>query len=159
MRLTRCIEADPGLAGLEQWMRSLGADWKTVLLAQQKAMFPLPCFYGLIWMFRNLCFQLDEPVWEGVLLYECPAIGVGGSHSDDYGEDGIWRCSWCGARPFWPVHCCSAVHASLSNFLGKYRLSGSAIQRTWPNLCTGWEVFATATYDGKATIGLCWVKP
>jgi hypothetical protein len=25
----------------------------------------------------------------------------------------------------------------------------------WPYLCTGWEVLPTATYDGKATLGLC----
>lgn len=25
-----------------------------------------------------------------------------------------------------------------------------------PHPCTGWEVFATATYGGRGTLGLCW---
>ena len=29
----------------------------------------------------------------------------------------------------------------------------------FPHLCTGWEMSATATYGGRATLGLCWVKP
>jgi hypothetical protein len=39
----RCIEDDPGLAGIETWMRSLGDGWEPILLAQQKAMFPHLC--------------------------------------------------------------------------------------------------------------------
>ncbi len=29
----------------------------------------------------------------------CPKPGVGGQHSDSYGEDGTGRCAWCGASP------------------------------------------------------------
>jgi hypothetical protein len=41
--MKRCIEDDPGFAGIETWMRSLGDGWETVLVAQQKAMFPYLC--------------------------------------------------------------------------------------------------------------------
>jgi deoxyadenosine/deoxycytidine kinase len=30
---------------------------------------------------------------------ECPTVGVGGHHSDSYGEDGDGACAWCGATP------------------------------------------------------------
>lgn len=32
-----------------------------------------------------------------------------------------------------------------------------AICRRWPHPCQGWEVLPTATYGGRATLGLCWV--
>jgi len=113
LRLTRCIEDDPGLAGLEQWMRSLGDGWETVLVAQQKAMFPYLCW----WEREAFCVRLG---------FQCT----------------MW----------------SATHDDCTPL----RLRGPLevmVRQACPYLCTGWEVFATATYDGKATLGLCWVKP
>lgn len=51
----------------------------------------------------NHCVEPEEPEFD---LNQCPAIGVGGRHSEQYCDDGHWRCEWCGARPFWPVQAC-----------------------------------------------------
>lgn len=62
--------------------------------------------------------QTNPELWEdaeftiGSLLYPirnqevkeidysgCPAVSVGGYHSQSFGDDGIYQCDWCGAKP------------------------------------------------------------
>lgn len=50
------------------------------------------------------CRQPAEPDFD---YGECPAVGVGGRHSEAYGDDGEWICNWCGARPYWPFASCN----------------------------------------------------
>ena len=70
------------------------------------------------------CAQPTEPEF---FFGECPAISVGGRHSEHYSEDGEWVCNWCGARPFWPVWPCSLSHEF------DFRI----YPLHWPNLCRG----------------------
>lgn len=48
----------------------------------------------------RFCFEPEEPE---LSFGQCPAIGVGGRHSESYGQEGEHRCDWCGARPVLPV--------------------------------------------------------
>lgn len=53
------------------------------------------------WMRREGCDSvvIELPEWEEVTVIEyggCSAVGVGGMHSEAYGEDG-GCCEWCGA--------------------------------------------------------------
>lgn len=45
----------------------------------------------------------SEPEDVEVDFSGCPAVGVGGMHSESYGQDGEHRCDGCGARPVLPV--------------------------------------------------------
>lgn len=40
--------------------------------------------------------ELDAFEGEGVALLGCPAIGVGGVHSERYGDPDDGVCQWCG---------------------------------------------------------------
>lgn len=72
-----------------------------------------------------------------------------------------WLCVW--QRRFFLMEKCDELLADevecsrLHRHLARLLCYGGTSY--WPHLCTGWEVFATATYDGQATLGLCWVKP
>lgn len=70
----------------------------------------------------SVCSQPVEPEFN---FDECPAIGVGGRHSEAYGEDGEWHCDWCGKQPCCPVVPCS--FASLYDFNAK--------PSRYPHLC------------------------
>lgn len=45
----------------------------------------------------------------------CPAIGVYGVHSDEYGDDGDGACKWCGERPsvIWVCGICNSYALTL----------------------------------------------
>lgn len=49
------------------------------------------------------CFEPEEPEYDTA---SCPAVGVGGRHSEAYSDEGEWLCDFCGARPRAPVSGC-----------------------------------------------------
>ncbi len=164
----RCNEAgELADALLLRWMRVDGDSQAAIDDQFDPRHFPLLCSdlgspHGvLLNRFRTECYQLDEPeIWHT----DCPAIGKGGLHSDGYSEDGDGLCEYCGARAGWPLNACCEWQRNIraNGWLeqsASYRGLFEHLTRTEPYLCTGWEVFATATYDGQATLGLCWVKP
>lgn len=150
-KLHRC--GDPALQARERWIASIPPGYAVPLEMQQRAMFPWLCEdfpdetpETLGWL-GCACFQLEEPEWMEPAAFGgdpgCERL-PGLPHGLTRYEDG-WRCYRCGAQPFWPLHECEPWPGP--------------DDAVWPYPCTGWEVLPTATYDGQATLGLCWVKP
>ena len=71
----------------------------------------------------------SEPFEPEFFFDDCPAVSVGGRHSEAYGNDGEWICDWCGKRPFWPVQPCRLF--SLYDF--------NTVPSRYPNLCEAWS--------------------
>jgi hypothetical protein len=61
----------------------------------------------------RLCEELPRPEFD---FGGCPAVGVGGRHSEAYGDDGEWICDWCGGRPRHPVAACQGDSLWIQTF-------------------------------------------
>jgi hypothetical protein len=113
--LTRCLDGATGVRAelqlardwLEQASPGESADLTRAVLSYGAYRYGWLCgAENLINRFRTECYQLGEPSWQGVSLEACPALGGEQSHSESFGDLTELRCSWCGARPFWPAYGC-----------------------------------------------------
>ena len=89
MMLKRCIEDDPGYAGIEKWMRSLGGKRETVLAAQWEAKFPKLCVWQRGHFLMERC---DELLWPEAVCGV--AIGLWQVAHDVCVENGVTLDSW-----------------------------------------------------------------
>lgn len=89
-----------------------------------------------------ICRRWPHPCYLGASYLNCGWSWI--HECQEYGAVGDQVC--CDWQYWYRGACCADL----------VEIAEDTWREWWPHPCQGWEVLPTATYGGRATLGLCW---